>query len=122
MKVGAHLVGASAATVANVVGVSKGTVSNRDRRVCDGHPFYCITYIPRHSQLKFILRREERGPHDTLKTKKQKKKKKKRLATASCCTVEGQTYMPCMTCVSIILSIPCDSYFVSDIASLRYFL
>ncbi|PSN46184.1 hypothetical protein C0J52_16081 [Blattella germanica] len=28
MIVGAHLVGASAATVANVVGVSKGTVSN----------------------------------------------------------------------------------------------
>ncbi|PSN34252.1 hypothetical protein C0J52_21428 [Blattella germanica] len=28
MIVGAHLVGASAATVANIVGVSKGTVSN----------------------------------------------------------------------------------------------
>ncbi|PSN52753.1 hypothetical protein C0J52_07477 [Blattella germanica] len=28
MIVGAHLVGASAATVANIVGVSKGTVTN----------------------------------------------------------------------------------------------
>ncbi|PSN58338.1 hypothetical protein C0J52_11570 [Blattella germanica] len=62
MIVGAHLVGASAATVANIMGVSKGNVSNviraylmhgqttspkqnsgrktilsdRDRRVCDG--------------------------------------------------------------------------------------
>ncbi|PSN56148.1 hypothetical protein C0J52_03343 [Blattella germanica] len=37
--------------------------------ILSGHPFYRTTCIPRHSQLKFLLLREEEGPHDTLKTK-----------------------------------------------------
>ncbi|PSN41965.1 hypothetical protein C0J52_10533 [Blattella germanica] len=68
--------------------------------ILSGHKFHCTTCIPRHSQLKFLLLREEEGPHDTLKTKKDHQ-------LQHVLYRGGPNLRVLFKCVSIILSTPC---------------